>query len=564
MAPEQARGELKEIDLRTDVFGLGAILYEILTTFPPYVGKSPREVLALAQKGVVVPPGGRVNGRPVPKLLEEICVKALSSKKDDRYQDAGKFHRALQDYLEGIDFAERRAAEAGGLLWTAEKLRERLQAAERREAALCRREAELRARLNDHDPEEEKRPLWELLAKGEAARETVASEFSRTTAAYVAVLSIAPDHRQARSRLAELFYGRLLAAEERGDRETASIYKSLVLQYHDGYYDVELTGKGNLRLESSPPGATVLLCRFEERGLIFEESAQEPIGATPLEISVPQGSYLAILWKEGFAEARYPLVIDRGKLHAGRVRLVPEGTIPEGFVQVPGGVSLVGTDTAEFPGLERRRLEIGEVFVKRSPVTFGEYCEFLTDRYPAAKAPPAELQAFFGREEYIVRDGEGFCPVGKLDPRMAVTAVTRRAALEYAAWLGERLARKVRLLTEEEWERCARGADGRLYPWGNKFDWALAKGAFSRAGEPFPDPVGSFPRDMSVFGVCDLAGTVRELCEGWAGEGYRPCRGGSWYNPFPVVFRADVRTRQRDGNRTTDVGFRVCYDEAIG
>src|SRR5262249_27838892 len=136
------------------------------------------------------------------------------------------------------------------------------------------------------------------------------------------------------------------------------------------------------------------------------------------------------------------------------------------------------------------------------------------------------------------------------------------AAISYAGWLGAKLGKPVRLLTEEEWERCARGADGRIYPWGNRFDWALCKGARSRPGEPFPDRVGAFPRDVSGFGIRDLAGTVREMCDGWAGEGYRPCRGGSWFNPFPFVFRADVRTMQREVNRSTDAGFRVCYTES--
>jgi serine/threonine-protein kinase len=559
MAPEQARGELSEIDVRTDVFGLGAILYEILTGSAPYQEASPQAALARARRADLVPPLARAPGRGIPAILEEICRKALAPARDSRYRSAGEFHQALQEYIEGIHSAERQAAEGSRLLWVAEHLYEELRAAESREAELRREEAALRTQVREYDPEEKKQRLWDLTEKARAAREAVASEFTRTTAAYLAVLSIAPDHRQARGRLSHLYYRRLVAAEERGDRETAAVYKSLVAQYHDGELEVELAGVGNLRLRSDPPGATVLLSRFEERGLILAETGREVIGTTPVEKPLPPGSYLAVLWREGFCEARYPFIIYRCEAHAGSVRLVPRGGIPEGFVQVPGGPTLVGTDFREC-GLERRRLEVGDLFAGRHPVTFGEYCAFLNDCFPVAEAPPAEYKSAFGTETYVERTAGGFAPVSKLDPRMAVMAVSYAAALAYAGWLGKKLGKSVRLLREEEWERCARGADGRLYPWGNGFDWAFCKGAFSLPGEPFPAPVGTFPRDVSVFGIQDLAGTVRELCEGWAREGYRPCRGGSWFNSFPFIFRADFRTRQRDVNRATDSGFRVCYD----
>ncbi|MBI4600993.1 MAG: SUMF1/EgtB/PvdO family nonheme iron enzyme [Planctomycetes bacterium] len=561
MAPEQARGEVAAIDQRTDVFGLGAILYEVLTGQPPYAAESPRAVLAKARRGEIIPPSERAPGRAVPRILEQICLKALSPRREDRYRDAGELHQALQEYLEGIHSAEQQAAEANRLLWVAEKLHEELRAAEKREAELRAEEASLRPSVKSYDPEERKKRLWELSEEHGVAREAAARELTRTAAAYLAVLSIAPGHRQARSRLAEVYHHRLAAAEERGDREAAATYRSFVEQYDDGQYAAELSGEGLLRLESSPAGATVLLCRFEERGLLLREGGWETIGTTPLERALPRGSYLAVLWKEGCAETRWPFVIDPRRPCSGRVRLVPARDIPEGFVQVPGGLTLVGTDSRSFLGLERRLVDVGEIFVGRFPVTFGEYCAFLNERCPGAEDPPEELRAAFGREQYVLRGPEGFAPVSHLDPRMPVLAVTRAAALAYAAWLGQKVGKRVRLLREEEWERCARGADGRLYPWGNGFDWTFSKGALSRPGEPFPEPVGAFPRDVSVFGIRDLAGTVRELCDGWANEGYRPVRGGSWFSPFPSAFRADTRTVQRDANRSTDAGFRVCYDE---
>ncbi len=565
MAPEQARGEVSEIDHRTDVFGLGAILYEVLTGAPLYVEDSLKVALARARRTEIVPPLEKSPERSIPRLLAEICSRALAADKSQRYQSAKEFHDALQEYIEGIHHAERQTAEANRLVWVAEKLRSQLFEAERKLAQLRQEESELRERVNSYDPEERKKPLWELTEKCDQAEETVDSEFTNTTAAYHAVLSISPQHPEARRALADIFYRRLLASEERGETEAMSLYRNLVEQYDDGHYHAELSGEGVLRVETDPAGATVLLCRFEKRGLLLAEGKWETAGTTPLECSLPQGSYLILLWKEGFDEARYPFVIDRSGPHKARVRLAKAGAIPEGFVQIPGGPTIVGSDQTDFNALPRRSIEVGDFFAAQYPVTFGDYCSFLNEQFGTDADVPTELGSFFGKERYIVRDEHGkLVPQEKLDPRMAVAAVSAEGAGAYCEWLGNKLRKPIRLLTEEEWERCARGADGRLYPWGNGFDWALCKGAPSRQGRPFPDPVGTFERDVSVFGVRDLAGTIRELCAGTVSEGYGPCRGGSWFLHFPFVFRNDFRTLQRSTDRFTDCGFRVGYSDESG
>ncbi len=86
MAPEQARGQAELIDRRTDVFGLGAVLYEILTGRPPYKGADKSEVLRQAREGEVTPP--REVARGVPRALEAACLKALAREPEKRYQRA--------------------------------------------------------------------------------------------------------------------------------------------------------------------------------------------------------------------------------------------------------------------------------------------------------------------------------------------------------------------------------------------------------------------------------------------------------------------------------------------
>ncbi len=97
MAPEQARGQGDRIDARTDVFGLGAVLYYLLTGQPPHYGKTLIEALEQARGAPVVPP--RQINRRIPRGLERICLKALAADPKSRFPSADTLGRALRRYL---------------------------------------------------------------------------------------------------------------------------------------------------------------------------------------------------------------------------------------------------------------------------------------------------------------------------------------------------------------------------------------------------------------------------------------------------------------------------------
>jgi len=96
MAPEQARGQGERVDARTDVYGLGAVLYYLLTGKAPHAGKTRGEVVKQARDVPLVPPR-RVNPR-VPRPLEQICLKATASDPQSRFQSAEAMRRALGRY----------------------------------------------------------------------------------------------------------------------------------------------------------------------------------------------------------------------------------------------------------------------------------------------------------------------------------------------------------------------------------------------------------------------------------------------------------------------------------
>lgn len=148
---------------------------------------------------------------------------------------------------------------------------------------------------------------------------------------------------------------------------------------------------------------------------------------------------------------------------------------------------------------------------------------------------------------------KGRPPAGREDH--PVVLVSQSDAQAYAAWLSRRSGRVWRLPTELEWEKAARGVDGRPFPWGNDFDPARLN---SHDAGPFDTtPVGRYSAGASPYGMLDAAGQVFEWTATAADPGRAIVKGGSWDDQGCGVCRPAARHGRPVGIKHILIGLRL-------
>jgi formylglycine-generating enzyme required for sulfatase activity len=155
-----------------------------------------------------------------------------------------------------------------------------------------------------------------------------------------------------------------------------------------------------------------------------------------------------------------------------------------------------------------------------------------------------------------------------------VTGVTWFDADAYCRWTGGRLP------SEAEWEKSARGENGREYPWGDQWSKTITNTGDNSDVEGGVVEVGRYPQNQSVYGVYDLSGNVWEWVEDWYkpysgstfqqdafGEVNRVIRGGgggTGHYALSVFFRGAARSYAKPDMASQDVGFRCARDDNPG
>jgi formylglycine-generating enzyme required for sulfatase activity len=195
------------------------------------------------------------------------------------------------------------------------------------------------------------------------------------------------------------------------------------------------------------------------------------------------------------------------------------------WVDVPGGDYPIGRE----PESEHDVVSVDAFELGRTPVTNLQYADFVRDG--GAERPP-------------------HWPAPGDHP---VTFVDWHDAAAFCAWAGGRLP------TEAEWEKAARGTDGRRFPWGDEEDASRAAiGSGLKWGGT--SSVGAHPSGASPYGLEDMAGNVWEWTSTETGDGERILRGGSYASPGLPWARCAMRSWSRPERRQAHVGLRVARD----
>jgi formylglycine-generating enzyme required for sulfatase activity len=216
-----------------------------------------------------------------------------------------------------------------------------------------------------------------------------------------------------------------------------------------------------------------------------------------------------------------------------------------------------------FENETRREVWLPAYAIDRVPVTNADYAPFVATGHRAPFVTEAEWHSYGLLHPYttVVRFlwHHGQPPSGRA--QHPVVLISHADAMAYCTWRGQRAGRPLRLPSEAEWEKAARGTDGRYFPWGHIFDASRLNSADS--GPYDTVPVGQYPQGQSPYGVLDMAGQVFE----WTATPVQldPPRfivkGGSW-DDLPGVTRAAARHARPAELKHILIGFRCVMSEA--
>ncbi|MHB8482529.1 MAG: formylglycine-generating enzyme family protein [Nitrospiria bacterium] len=248
----------------------------------------------------------------------------------------------------------------------------------------------------------------------------------------------------------------------------------------------------------------------------------------------------------------------------GKPGAIKAGKDETTMVRIPAGPFIMGSDERDgiigidvgVDEIPRHQVVLPDYDIDRFEVTNKQYEAFV---HATGHRVPSEPRF---PEYYQWRDGH---PPGDQE-NYPVSYVDYEDASAYCAWRAERLP------TEAEWEKAARGTDGRKWPWGNKYDPKKCNTDDSRLH--WTVSVGSLPEGASPYGVMEMCGNLAEWTSSWYqpypgnslkresfGETLKVVRGGAWSLPAHPFSRTSHRSYAvKPDKRHRSIGFRCARD----
>lgn len=531
MAPEQAAGNISEIDGRTDIYSLGCIMYSILTLEEsPVEGISSADILAKVHCGQIRPPRKRAPKRKIPKELEAICMKAMAYSKEHRYRTVGELIQDIRNYMAHFPVAAypvpfyarifklfRRhpliptvalvAAVTMFGLWglgrveTSARSLSYLRAAD---AYISHGDLALLRARNTYQNLARHRQGESIGRSGEYLEMDLARQIVEFNNYYDLATDLLKRAEESVSRsqtepfLTQIFLKRLrFSIETRNFNETQKLLNDMRSQRRGAFYsalaaDHKLDEQIRMVRQDmgwlsiyAAPDIRVSYYPLPPRGFRMPEADKftllPPLPFTDFKLA--SGPYLLKVEAPG-AEAFYDQCMVE-ICYYGQFALAEPPKVPAGMVYVPAGAAAFFNDLNSVGRQNLVWRSIPGFLISRDPVTFDEYRRFWLE-LASDKLRADYMPRLIRKREFLnVFDREGNLDqcCGADEP---VSGITPDAARAYCEWLGRKRGLKLSLPTLAQFRRASIGVQN--YEWESGIFYPASNG-------------GKVPAPVSVFGM---------------------------------------------------------------